>query len=125
MTCPSDSKQLKPSWRMVWQGRVFPYVRTTQRAKFANPRYRLYTKFKKAFRLIADTYGMIQSLEHGKRYWLSICIRVKGHCRYDIDNACKSISDSLFEQDNGVKTLWASVEENAKDEDCVVELYEM
>lgn len=96
----------------IWNGPLVPYVRTTQRQKYADPRYKKYHAWKEAFRLCLNTQMFPEVLDPKTRYSLDIEISAKGKVRWDLDNACKAIQDAAWKQDHQIKVLSARVLED-------------
>ena len=61
-----------------------PYVRTTQKMKFVDPRYKKYHQWKSAFRLWANTQGFPEELDLSRSYSIDITIWVRGRARGDL-----------------------------------------
>jgi len=81
------------------------YVRTTQRQKWVDPRYKRYVDWKRAVRLFANLAGIPESLPADSRAVLSIAVTWKRKARLDGDNFLKGILDSLWSQDRRVMEL--------------------
>lgn len=96
----------------IWNGPLVPYVRTTQRQKWVDKRYKRYQAWKTAFRACLNTQAFPSELERGKTYELSVNIFASGKVRYDLDNAVKAVMDSAWTQDRQVKVLSAKINEN-------------
>ena len=105
-------------WEMHWPDKVHPYVRTTQRQKFVDPRYKKYSNFKRSFRLWANTQGFPEDLDPEKTYSLVVNIHLKGKATCDLDNQAKSIMDSAFPQDRRILNLTISAWEHSGRGDC-------
>ena len=99
-----------------WPGKIHPYVRTTQRQKWVDPRYKKYQVFKSAFRAAGNCAGMPIVLDKDKAYRLICNLYTEGASRADLDNLVKGIMDALWEQDRMIKEIWAKLHEH-KDED--------
>jgi len=112
------------AYKMVWYGAVVPYVRTTQRQKWVDKRYKRYQAWKDAFRLSANTQGFPSELDPSKCYSFVLRLFVSGYRRWDCDNAGKGALDSLFEQDNGVSEIYVKAEEYTGVDRVEVELVE-
>lgn len=113
------------TWYMYFPGPVHPYVRTTQRQKWVDRRYKAYRAWKEAFRVVANAQGVPDQLDHHKKYYLGCDIHVRGKARYDLDNAIKAILDALFRQDAPIREIYAKVYEGMKDDMVVIMMGEM
>lgn len=111
-------------FRVYWDGPVVPCVRTTSRQKFVDKKYQKYDRFKKAFRLWANTQGFPDDLDLNKSYRMDITFWVMGKSRYDLDNAEKSILDALFKQDRRVLSISARIIERSDKEAAEIFLEE-
>lgn len=100
-------------WVMHWPERVHPYVRTTQRQKWVDKRYKKYNEWRNAFRNWANAQSFPSELDPKKTYRLSVKIHLKGKSRADVDNLAKAIMDSLFKQDRRILGLTIDVFESA------------
>lgn len=96
----------------IWNGPMVAYVRTTQRQKWVDKRYKRYQAWKEAFRACLNTQMFPSELDKGARYSLDIEISAKGKVRWDLDNACKAIQDAAWKQDHQIKVLKAVVLED-------------
>ncbi len=105
---------------MDWPGPVHPYVRTTQRQKWCDPRYKKYQAFKTAFRLAGNCAGMPNVLDKGLSYRLICNLYTEGAARYDLDNALKGIMDALWAQDKQIKEVWAKLHEHKAEDHTTV-----
>jgi Holliday junction resolvase RusA-like endonuclease len=97
-------------------GPLQPYVRTTQRQKWVDLRYRRYVEWKKAVRLIANLSGLPETLPPDSRAVVSVAVMWKRRARMDGDNFIKGILDSLWKQDRRVLELHYTAFEGAKAE---------
>lgn len=88
-------------------------VRTTQRAKFCDPRYKRYAQYKTLVRAIANQAGVPDDLDPKKRYRLDLVIYWTKKARADLDNILKSIQDGLFRQDRRILSIGCHTIENA------------
>lgn len=113
------------SWELTYTGEIVPYVRTTQRQKWVDPRYKRYQRFKDALRLVANTKGFPDSLNTGSAYSLSLTMYWRKKARADLDNLLKGILDSLFTQDRRVTKLDAVSYEQSGEEYLTLALREM
>lgn len=86
-------------------GPLQAYVRTTQRQKWIDPRYKRYVEWKKAVRLLANLTGIPEELPRDSRAILSVSVMWKNRARLDGDNFIKGILDSLWPQDRRVLEL--------------------
>lgn len=112
------------SYKMVWYGTLVPYVRTTQKQKWVDPRYKRYQAWKDVFRLSANTQGFPSELDPLTDYCVSIKIKLAGARRADVDNFCKGSLDALFTQDTRVAVINVEAEEYAGEDRVEVELTE-
>lgn len=96
----------------IWNGPLVPYVRTTQRQKWVDKRYKRYQKWKEAFRLCLNTQGFPIELVKGRRYEIEIEIYAEKKVKWDLDNAIKSCLDAAWSQDKGIKVIKAQVKED-------------
>ncbi len=110
---------------MYSTGPIVPYVRTTQKQKFVDPRYRKYHQWKAAFRLWANIQGFPEELDLEKSYHLDVRIWIKGRTRSDLDNNFKAIADALFKQDRRIIDIRASIVEKSDKEAVEVTLREL
>ena len=111
-------------FRMVWSGPIVPYIRTTQRQKWVDPRYKKYAAWKDEFRLIANIQNFPATLDKDVDYSLAVTIRLAGARRYDCDNAGKGIADALFEQDTRISDFHVTAQEYTGEDRVEVELVE-
>ena len=88
-------------WTMTFPT-IQPYVRTTQKQKWVDPRYKKYQQWKAAFRLAANLSKFPCSLDPGGSYRLDVLCCWKGKARADLDNVCKAIQDSLVQNDRRI-----------------------
>ena len=95
----------------IFNGPLVPYVRTTQRQKWVDKRYKRYQAWKDAFRLCLNTQGFPSELGP-RRYELNVEIYANKKVRYDLDNACKAVMDSAWSQDKQIKILKAEIKED-------------
>lgn len=79
-------------------------VRTTQRAKFCDPRYKRYAQYKTLVRAIANQAGVPDDLDPKKRYTLWLTAYWQKKATADLDNVLKAVLDGLFKQDRRVLT---------------------
>ena len=96
----------------IWNGPLVPYVRTTQRQKWLDKRYKRYQRWKDAFRLCLNTQAFPSELVPARRYELSIEIYADKKVRYDLDNAVKAVMDAAWSQDKQIKVLKAEIKED-------------
>lgn len=92
---------------------MHPYVRTTQRQKWVDQRYKKYAAWKDAFRLALNTQDFPSALDKEKRYSIEIVVMSSGQLRCDADNQIKAILDAAFKQDRRVKIIRYEAEERA------------
>ena len=88
------------------------YVRTTQRQKWVDPRYKRYLGWKGFVRLLATVAGVPDTLPQECRAVVSVGVAWKNRQRLDGDNFCKGILDSLWAQDRRVTALYYTAFEN-------------
>ena len=112
------------SYKMVWYGAVVPYVRTTQRQKWVDKRYKRYQAWKDLFRLSANTQGFPADLDPSMDYCVTLKVFLSAARRYDVDNFFKGALDSLFTQDTRVASIKVDAEEYAGVDRVEVELTE-
>ncbi len=112
------------AFKMVWYGPIVPYVRTTQRQKWVDKRYKKYQAWKDAFRLSANTQGFPSDLDPSMDYAITLRVYLVGARRFDVDNFCKGSLDSLFTQDTRVASIKVDAEEYAGVDRVEVELVE-
>lgn len=94
-------------WDFIVLGPLVGAVRTTQRAKWVDPRYQRYAVFKMLIRALADKAGVPSEIPSG--HWATVSINVlwlKG-ARCDLDNLVKSVLDGLWKQDRMVLEIRA------------------
>jgi Holliday junction resolvase RusA-like endonuclease len=96
----------------IWNGPLTPYVRTTQRQKWVDPRYKKYQAFKDTFRLCLNSQLFPIELDKKTRYEVDIEISAVGKVRYDLDNGIKSVLDAAWKQDKQVKCIKAVLNED-------------
>lgn len=89
-------------WSFTVDGPIVPYVRTTQRQKFCDPRYKRYQAFKQYVRSIATRSGVPEELEKVSKYAIYVSVRWKQKARSDLDNILKGVMDSLWSQDRRI-----------------------
>lgn len=106
-------------------GPLMGYVRTTQRQKFADPRYAKYRVWKRTVRLLADKAGVPRELNARSSYALTVTGRFRRRARIDADNLYKGISDALFPNDRRVTIAHCELRENAGDECAMVQFNEL
>jgi len=109
-------------WFLDWPAPLHPYVRTTQRQKFCDPRYKKYQSFKGVFRAAGNCAGIPNSLDKDKRYRIIFNTYCEGKSRADLDNLVKGVLDALFEQDNQIKEIWAKLHENHSESHTTIAL---
>lgn len=97
-------------------------VRTTQRAKFCDPRYKRYAQYKTLIRAIANQAGVPDDLDPKKRYSLTIIAYWTKKARCDLDNVLKAVLDGLFKQDRRVLSYSCHAIENAGLDEAQVEV---
>jgi hypothetical protein len=106
---------------MKWQFTfpdIVPYVRTTQRQKFVDPRYQRYAEWKKSIRLVANTAGVPAELDKENIYGVQVIVKWKNKARADLDNAgIKNVLDALWPQDRSIVAIVATTKlEHGSDE---------
>lgn len=111
-------------YRMEWFGEIVPYVRTTQKQKWVDKRYKRYQAWKDKFRLSANTQDFPSELDPKVDYLVSIKAKVVGARRWDLDNVFKGVLDALFTQDQRVAAISGEAEEYAGMDWVEVELIE-
>ena len=111
-------------YSLIWPDKIVPCVRTTRAQKFVDPAYKKYERWKRAFRLFANTQGFPEDLDLSKAYAIDVKISVIGKSRYDLDNAIKGILDSLFQQDRRVLAITGRIYEREAEESALVKLME-
>lgn len=87
------------------EGPLQAYVRTTQRQKWVDPRYKRYLGWKGLVRLFATAQGIPDSLTQDCRATVSAAVMWNRKARLDGDNFIKGILDSLWPQDRRVMEL--------------------
>ncbi len=92
--------------RFAVPGRPMGYVRTTQRQKWVDPRWKRYQAFKNAVAACSWQVGpwdaIIDAIRNGKVY-LEITIYYKSNARRpDPTNVLNGVIDALFRQDRNV-----------------------
>jgi len=112
-------------WFAVWGGEVHPYVRTTQRQKWVDQRYKKYAAWKDAFRASLNVQDFPSDLDKEKRYSIEIVVMASGKLRCDGDNQIKAILDGAFRQDRRIKSIKYEVEERAGFDEARICLEEM
>lgn len=103
---------------------IQPYVRTTQRQKFVDPRYHKYAAWKRTLRIEANVAGFPRELKSDRRYRLSLDVYWRGKARADLDNLVKAVLDGLFDQDRRVLVIDAGAWEHVSDESMDIGFYE-
>ena len=98
-------------WRLAYP-EIVPYVRTTQRQKWVDPRYKRYAAWKKAFRLAANVEQFPDELDRDGKYAVTLVLSWTKRARCDLDNAVKGALDALFAQDRRVVSIIANAIEN-------------
>ena len=120
------NKRGSAAWGCTWPGRIHPYVRTTQRQKWVDKRYKRYSAWKNAFSLFLNTKGFPSELVKGRRYRLYISVFVSGKLNCDGDNIIKAVMDAAWKQDRQIKMIEYFVEEDSKSpEICDIVLEEL
>ncbi len=99
-------------------------VRTTQRQKWVDPRWKAYQGWKTAFRLHANREGIPKELRKDSRYSVDILIHWRKRARCDADNLIKAALDALFEQDRRVLDIRCHTDENTGGESMRVSISE-
>jgi Holliday junction resolvase RusA-like endonuclease len=107
------------TWKPLVIPSIQPYVRTTQRQKFCDPRYKKYAAWKSMVRVLANVAGWPQDLERDGRYKLSIRASWKGRARCDLSNIIKAVEDACFKQDRRVLWIVAYAEEDTQNPDRI------
>jgi Holliday junction resolvase RusA-like endonuclease len=88
------------------------YVRTTQRQKWVDARYKRYQKAKAVFRAIADTAHIPADLSRAAS--VEISVFWKARPRGDLDNVVKFVLDALWKQDRKVTEISAKAIPNSR-----------
>lgn len=91
---------------------IVPYVRTTQRQKWCDPRYKRYASWKGNVRDVADRAMVPDTLSGNQHYVIGVTVFWKKKARADLDNCVKGVMDACWSQDRRVKMIQASYEEN-------------
>lgn len=111
-------------YKMFWEGPMVPYVRTTQKQKWCDERWKKYAAFKAEFRLVADVQNFPSDLDASLDYSILIHIWFTGSRRADVDNLGKSLLDSAFQQDKRIAEMHVVAHEYAGVDRVEVELSE-
>ena len=82
-------------------------VRTTQRAKWVDPRYKRYAAYKARLRLLANSNGVPSALDPKGSYSLRVNAWWKGKATCDLDNLIKGAMDALWKNDRRVVEIAA------------------
>lgn len=114
---------MKREWTFTVEA-VQPYVRTTQRAKFCDPRYRKYRAWKEVVRAKANLAHVPPTLRSDRTYSVHIDVYFKGKRRSDIDNHLKSCLDALWKDDKRVTRVSAEAYERCDNDRMVVHVEE-
>ena len=109
-------------WILNIDGPIVPYVRTTQRQKWVDPRYKRYAAWKSSVRLLATIARWPEELDRKKDYEIAVKVYWKARARADIDNCCKAAMDALFKQDRRILQLTAESVEYTGEEHLRLEL---
>jgi hypothetical protein len=96
------------------------YVRTTQKQKWVDPRYKRYLGWKGLIRLLANVAGVPDELPRDSRAVVSCAVTWNRKARLDGDNFLKGILDSLWRQDRRVMELHYAAFEGAGKERAVI-----
>lgn len=99
-------------------------VRTTQRQKFVDPRYKVYQAWKSAFRYHANLELIPKILRADSRYTVEIDMKWRKRARSDGDNLIKAVLDALWKQDRRVLDIRFHAEENTGGESMRVSISE-
>ena len=97
------------TFRLDW---IVPYVRTTQRQKFVDKRYKRYAEWKAFCRMAASAKGVPEALDKRERYEVHVAVYWRGSARADLDNCVKGLLDALWAQDRRVLKLTAEAIEH-------------
>ena len=97
---------MKREWMFAVEA-ICPYVRTTQRAKFCDPRYKKYRAWKELVRACANVAGVPSELRGDCNYSVHVHIYCKGKRRGDVDNYLKAALDALWKEDRRVMRVSA------------------
>ena len=96
-------------------------VRTTQRQKWVDPRYKKYQAFKERVRLIANAAGVPDEIPKDGSASVFIRIHWEKRARADCDNVGKSFLDALWKNDRRVlKLTIEAIEHEGREEATVV-----
>jgi Holliday junction resolvase RusA-like endonuclease len=98
-------------WNLTIPGPIMGAVRTTQRQKWCDPRYKVYQAYKERIRLMANLEGVPNELNKGAYYRLELQVFWAGAARADLDNVIKGVLDALFKQDRRVLSIKAHANE--------------
>ena len=103
-------------WSFVIDEPLMGAVRTTQKQKWVDPRYKRYAAWKKAVRLIANVNGIPSHLDPKKSYRLDVLAYWKAKQRIDGDNLLKALMDSLWKQDRRITSIeYVACEHNGRE----------
>ena len=103
-------------WQFEIEAPLMGAVRTTQKAKFVDPRYKRYASWKKVVRLIANSNGIPTHLDPKKSYRFEVLAYWKAKQRIDGDNLLKALMDSLWKQDRRITSIeYVACEHNGRE----------
>ena len=92
-------------WEFRVPGPIQGYVRTTQRQKWVDPRYKRYQSWKQTIRSIANVACVPEILCRSCRYQISVMVSWRGRPRCDADNVLKGLLDALWRQDRQIHNV--------------------
>jgi Holliday junction resolvase RusA-like endonuclease len=110
------------TWGFTLEAPLIGYVRTTQRQKWVDPRYKRYAMWKKMIRLIGNTKGIPDKLTPADSVSVQVEVYWKKKATHDIDNVLKGVLDSLWSNDRRVVNVHAFCWENTGKEHANIKI---
>ena len=92
-------------WEFRVPGPIQGYVRTTQRQKWVDPRYKRYQRWKQTIRSIANVANVPEILCRDCRYQINVIVNWRRRPRCDADNVLKGLIDALWRQDRQIYNI--------------------
>ena len=100
-------------YKLVIEGPLMGAVRTTQRQKWVDPRYKLYEQFKNYVRLLGNQARIPDTLSSSDKVFVRFNVYWTKRARIDADNIIKGVLDALWPNDRRVLSLWYETKEEA------------